>query len=270
MATLLSGCKEDELKLYDGTVSVYFNAIDAKTSFYIDETTFGFGTIDAYEYIWEIPVAATGRVSSQNRTYSVNMVSAVNAVRGEHYDYPDNVVFPAGETRAYFPVTLYRGPDGDEEMRRVKFELQPNENFNVDIKTVVHASNIADTVDVTTFTLDFTSSMTAPTAWREAFFGYFSVAKYILMTELMGVTNEKWDSSLDSEEMSAWVTVLQNYLLHKLSLGHGEAVKDPHWSSKRGYMTMEGSNYNGTINDAIPNEATAAWPDYEQNANPYE
>ncbi|MDR2130230.1 MAG: DUF4843 domain-containing protein [Odoribacteraceae bacterium] len=261
MTLLLFNCTEENLKYYDGTTSIYFQVLENNTRRILDTVEFGFGPTSYVEYDFPIQVTATGDVMDIDRVFKVKVEDTDDAVRGSDFDMADEFIFPAGQSRAYVLIKLYRGPEDDDTTRFVTLRLQPNEYFDIDLPYRYRST--LDSVNVTRMTVQFTSAMPRPRQYMEIVLGYFSVDKLLLLNELCNMTYEKWNSTtpISAVGLIGYSVALKNYLQYRISLGPDMAIKDPSPKSHRGYMCLGAGHSTDYGEDVV---IPAEWPDAPQ------
>ncbi|MDR2414490.1 MAG: DUF4843 domain-containing protein [Odoribacteraceae bacterium] len=227
---LLAACSEDKLDLYHGVESIYFTTT---------EVNFSFGLLTVNDSTVNIPVTATGPIFDRDRHFRV-VYDSVSGEEGVHFDpLPAECVFPAGQSRGYIPVRLHRVNE-DNEIYQIHARLLPSDDFTLDLTEKYSG---ADTVDITRAVLNFSSAITRPAGWQEIIYGYFSVAKYLLASELTGRDESFWKANASQTSM-ALSPVIAIYINSKILAGRDQALRDPGNTQPedKGFMTMRGIN----------------------------
>ena len=243
----LWSCSQEEMPLYEGKTCIYFNIKDGVSSSFTDEMNFSFGLLNVMDSVLQIPVMATGDLVDHDRYFDFVMDSTT-ATEGVHFDLPEKGVIPAGKEVGYIAVPLHRIVD-DEEIYQLHLRLLPNETFELNLPEAYVSS---DTVDLLRMTLNFSSSITQPRYWMDAFFGYFSLAKYNTFSEICGKDDSYWSASPNALVHIALANVMQAYIEQKMLEGPEAALRDPSNKQEKGYMTMRGVSGYMEVPDSWP------------------
>ncbi|MDR0766084.1 MAG: DUF4843 domain-containing protein [Odoribacteraceae bacterium] len=231
LGVLLVNCSEDTLPLYNGVESIYFD----KTG----EINFSFGLLAVNDSTISIPVTATGPIVDRDRRFRV-LYDSVSGQEGLHFDpLPDEGIFPAGSSKGYIPIRLHR-VNGDNDIYQIHLRLVPSDDFSLDLTEKYSGS---DTIDLTRVILNYSSSITKPNGWQDMIYGYFSVAKYLLASELTGRDETFWRANA-SQTSIALSPVITIYINSKILAGRDQALRDPGNTdpADKGFMTMRGIN----------------------------
>ncbi|MDR2131651.1 MAG: DUF4843 domain-containing protein [Odoribacteraceae bacterium] len=225
---LFTRCAEDTLPFYSGGESVYFEN---------KEINFSFGFSTVMDSVIRVPVIATGPVVDRDRYFLV-AYDSISGEEGTHFDpLPARGIFPAGQSRGYVPVRLLRVP-GENEIRRVEMRLVAGDDFSLNLPFKFAGG---DTTDVTRFTLNYSSAFTQPRGWMDMLYGYFSIAKYIVVCEITGKDESYW-KQLPSFTSMPLAPAISTYINSKILAGREHALRDPGNTDPRdkGFMTMRG------------------------------
>ena len=116
-----------------------------------------------------------------------------------------------------------------------------------------------DTIDITRHVLVFTNQLKKPTAWSEAYLGYFSEAKFRFLNEELGINAAMWYDDSQLIAMNRKAKGAGVYMVNYLN----EFIKKNDWVNmprdldapavNRGYMTFK--HVSGAV------EIPAEWPD---------
>ena len=240
LGLFLWSCTQEEMPLYNGKTCVYFAVKNPlNESKFADEMNFSFGLLNVMDSVFQIPVAATGDLADHDRYFDF-VVDSTTATEGVHFELPEQGVIPAGKNVGAISIPLHRIVD-DEQIYNLHLRLIPNETFELNLP---EAYVDQDTVDLVRMTFNFSSSISTPRMWMDAWFGYFSVAKYNTFSEVCGKDASYWDSNPPAMAHIALGNVLKAYIEQKMLEGPEEALRDPSNKQEKGYMTMRGmSNY---------------------------
>ena len=256
-------CSEDEIRTYDAENFIYFsnriNPADGSAIWDSMKEYNFFFEMGVEERIFEIQVTAGGAIVDRDRVFRIG-VESEGGVEGVDFDVAREHIMPAGEIYAFIPITLYKTPELEGQTYSLIINLLPSDDFSLKLSPVF---NRTDTIDRTRMRLDYRAELSAPPFWTQQknMIGYFSVAKYNEINNLVGFTLEDWlaagtAGAVVSGQMTNWLAAFSNHLNYQISLGPDEAIKDMHPESDRGYMTFPGfpaMNIPGAI---IP----ADWP----------
>lgn len=253
-------CKEDLLDTYSGTDNVYFY-VDS------DTTMFSFALTTSVDTVISLWVLGVGEMSDSDRPFDVRVVST-NAKEGVNYDaLASQYVLPANELMAEIPIHIYREGAQDTTFY-IEVEITPNQYFSQELADeIVTEDGVTDTISRTRHVLGFTSTLTPPPSsmWNEAYFGYFSEAKFILFCEEFNLDPASWYSFNNEvvQQARAGVIYLNNYWNLLIQNGdYKNYPKDPDnpYSEDRGYMSLRPMS---SFSITIPSE----WPDASEITN---
>lgn len=247
LGLFLWSCSQEEMPLYKGKTCVYFNIKDAISLSATDEMNFSFGLLNVMDSVFQIPVMATGDLVDYDRYFDFVMDSTT-ATEGVHFELPEKGVIPAGKETGYIAVPLHRIVD-DEEIYQLHLRLLPNETFELNLPEAYVSS---DTVDLLRMTLNFSSSITKPMMWMDAYFGYFSVAKYNAFCDICGKDASYWEGYPSAMLHLALANVMKAYIEQKMLEGPEAALRDPSNKQEKGYMTMRGVSGYMKVPDSWP------------------
>ncbi len=222
----LTGCEKDNIDTYSGKNSIYFTWTDTspliREDIFIDATdsmavSFGFDGPNIHKKIFKLPVSIQGVLPNNDRQYKVVVDPQSTAIRGQHYDLPDEYVFHAGFPRDSISIVFYRTPDMKKKSLTLTLELRPNNNFVTNKLTNINASG--DTLSCTKFTLLISDIITEPDGWGVYWLGKFSLKKILLMSKVLGVDISIFNEELSLGEMQYYGVIMQRYLNMKISKG---------------------------------------------------
>jgi hypothetical protein len=243
-AALLYNCGEDKMPFYSGNHSVYFLQ---------PETNFSFGLLTVTDSTILLPVTVTGGPVDHDRHFDI-VYDSVSGTPGVHFDtLPTRGIIPADSVSGGCRVTLHRVAN-DNAAYTIRARLVPNDDFRLDVKEKYHRG---DTIDVTRFTLNYSSYITKPKIWDDRMFGYFSVAKYLVACDVTGRGAEFWGGKPDGQETMGYAVAIAVYINSKIAAGRDHALRDPDNPNPedKGFMTMKGASpiFTGTVL-AIPGD----------------
>lgn len=253
-------CQEDLLDTYSGSNNIYFNMGG-------DTTLFSFALTTSMDTVVYLSVLGVGDLSDTDRPFDVRIVNT-NAVAGVNYDALEpQYLLPANEVISEIPLHIYREGAQDTTFY-IEVEIIPNQYFSQELADeIVTEDGITDTISRTRHVLGFTSTLTPPPSsmWNEAYFGYFSEAKFILFCDEFNIDPASWYSFNNEvlQQARAGVIYLQNYW--NLLIRNGDYVNYPKdsnnpYSEDRGYMSLRPMS---SFSITIPSE----WPDASEVTN---
>ncbi len=251
-------CSEEQLKVYEGECNSVYIAKDQFGTFgYIDSVMTSFAWTVATDSLVEIKVCGLGEITDFDRPFNV-VIDSTTAIEGTHFElFRDSCVLKAGEDQTYIPFLLHRTQDLTKKELVIHFHLAPNEYFgqSMPLKKVGN-----EYIDIRKFSLYFTDKITKPKVYMtsDAFFGYWSEAKFRTINEVLDIDPKEWASTSNFPigRIYGIVNYMKNYLNDLIDPddpeGWKKALKDPSPDSHRGYMTFPGVK--------IP----VTWPDQPQ------
>lgn len=229
----VESCSEDNLTVYDGGInSVYF--AQEKTG-WVDSINFSFAMYLTNDTIIPFRVQALGDMVDHDRFFKVIVDERSTATIGKHFDLLNEEYILPGKSRdAIIPLRIHRTDDLYDTIVSVTLKLVPNGDFH-QLMSVKNGN-----IDILHKTLHFSSITVQPRGWLSAFLGYFSVAKFNLINNLLGFNPVDWyDLKVSVGEAIGAGTFMANYLNDRINTGNpADAIKDPDPKSERGYMTF--------------------------------
>lgn len=252
----LCSCQEDQLEFYHGVDNIYFYRRNVPSAqIWLDTTLFSFAFADTPDTLLQLPLRGQGEMTAYDRTFRV-AVEGGTAEAGVNYEpLQDEYLLKANNIYSSIPIRIYKDGLKDKSVS-VVIRLLPNENF---IQNMPFTIVKYDTIDITRHVLVFTNQLKQPTAWNEAFLGYFSEAKFRLVNEELGIPAASWYDDSRLVEMSAKArgagVLMVNYIDEYIKAGdYTNIPKDPDAPAvNRGYMTFKHASGS--------NKIPAEWPD---------
>lgn len=165
----LHACHTDYLDYDTGLKDgVYFTS---------DSVHFQFGMNKGEDFNYNIAVRILGLPKNHDRAFDVEWIEeGTTAKKGLHYDLPEDLVIPAGQTAGNISFVLHRylDPELAEKPFVIKMRLKENENFRV--------------VMLDSCKFEFSDEeMPRPVWWSEHYLGPYS---QLLMIDIL---NSYWD-----------------------------------------------------------------------------
>jgi hypothetical protein len=198
-ALLLPACENDGFTWGDTT----FARVEGPATWTLGtdslQFTFSVQPADMTEFVVEAEIVVMGKASGRARRVDLVADPArTTATAGLHYAMPASVTIPAGETRAAFPVTLYRATDLTATEARLHVEIAATG----DIGPGVNEWN--------SLAIRWNDMISRPLNWDALyeFFGTYSEVKYRFIISTLGVARFTYG---DTDGMS-W-GVMNNYRL---------------------------------------------------------
>ncbi|RAV28943.1 DUF4843 domain-containing protein [Sinomicrobium soli] len=224
---LLTACSKDEINTYEGKDSIYFkwtvdSIFSGSTVEGIDSIGFSFGFFppEAVEYVYKIPVYVQGELSETDRLIQVEVLETSTAVAGTHFSIPETVTFRANSRKDSIPVTLYRTPDMKEEVFSIVLEILPNKDFNTEMDGDIIDAATGEMRSYTRFELTVNDILETPEYWFEPYLGKFTIKKMTLMSELLNIPFDYYNSNRPSlPETQYHGLFMQRYLDEKKAAG---------------------------------------------------
>ena len=206
-----SSCAEDEIKKYDGIKSgLMIQEISSWDQYgnpvlYRDSISYSFaGSKDDTEQLRACLLVRTiGPTANFSRPYILKIVSEeTTAILDEDYSLKGNdfVVQPNTSSDTVY-ITLFRSQKLHKQTMRIRVRIEPNEYFEVPIKTYKNSSSWS--VDgpensATDFLIKFDEKYKQPFYWTyfgKRYFGTFSSAKFLELNKVMGWTLNDWNKA---------------------------------------------------------------------------
>ncbi|SMO76908.1 DUF4843 domain-containing protein [Solitalea koreensis] len=218
------GC-EEKPTLFTETDGLYFGTADTVLNYSFAK--YPYKTFDTLQ----IPVNVLGNSFSADRPISVEVQTAswLNAVDGVHYKVlSSDAVVRANAYKATIPVVVYRTPDLEANMVKIKLKLKTNEAFQGEGITTKQAVtiNLAYMMKPTTWGIDMSVSSVGFAA-RPTNFGTWTKAKYKLMLEALydpatGATVTEFPITAPYPVIyNQYVAVVRNYIKTKYPGNYG-------------------------------------------------
>ena len=208
-ALAVTSCSHDELELYSGVpAAVYIQQVQSydiygnPLSYRQASAELSFSNTNpsiTSAYI-SFNVRLAGEVVDYDRPYKIVVdPEKTDALEGVDYDLSENeFCIKAGKSSDQVRVKVLRNERLLTATYTVSFQLEPNENFTLDINHYKNSSgwNVdGEECDATIYSVSFSEKYTAPNFWKTyqaSYFGDFSVKKFALLNEIMGWTAYDW------------------------------------------------------------------------------
>ncbi len=260
-----------EMMDYEGPESVYFAARDGNTTMsetgwpYVPYTNVEFVKTTSDTIIKNILIRATGETKTYDRVIDFEVIAdSTNAVKGVHYDIPENVIMKAGSVETTIPVTLIRKPDMKVELIKLQLKLKENEFFTLIFKSWENPKDLTSGTiyngfdasrhnvicsDILVKPANWIGSFDATTKKEKSAFGAFSAKKFLLIQSVMGYT---YSDFMSSQTMTIGVQYaisryMSNYLVGKYK-AHTPVLEDDGrlmWFEYCPWSSFEGVPWDG-------------------------
>ncbi|UMB52501.1 DUF4843 domain-containing protein [Lutibacter sp. A64] len=224
----LSSCDTDDIKTYQTSDNIYFswskhhNLWINNTSQYIDSIGFSFAFKNAtvVDTLFQLPISVQGKALDNDRIVNLKVLDQSTAIEGVHFDISDPVIFRAGMSIDSIPITFYRTPEMKNNTYTLAIELLANDDFSVNMKNEVLDDLTEEIRNHTIFQISVNDILTAPEYWYDGYLGTFSSKKMFLMSELLGIATNFYDSPIQSySEVQYHGLFMQRYLNEKEASG---------------------------------------------------
>lgn len=223
---LLMGCTK-EIKTFEGKPQVYFlYASQPKESFndiLLDSTifTFAFTPTGIQDSIIIVPVKASGMLLNNDRSYVLKANDSSTAKAGQHYEFvKSDFTISAGKLTDTVYIKLKRTPDMLTTSFNIYLELQANEHFSVDLTKKLTAAGGNKTVSTIWHRVMVNDILRKPTYWIDGYLGFFSRKKLYLMSELLGITVDRLNTTIPIAELQYFGRFMQRYLNEQRAAGN--------------------------------------------------
>jgi hypothetical protein len=222
---LLPACKKENIPTFSSTPSLYFYNSSRVNGIPFDSVlaSFGYSADTVTDSIVKIRISVLGKTSPVDRAYKVIVVdSGTTAKAGYNYDLPKNTVIRAGMSVDSLAVTIHRTPDILYHPLSVTLQLEPNQNFNINM--------VNDTLDAisglpvyyTIFRIIMEDGLTQPPHWTWSalyYFGTFSAKKIRLTSQVTGMPLGALADDNTWPQWPSWATMMNRYLLDQAAAG---------------------------------------------------
>lgn len=223
---LLSACKKEDIPTYNSTASIYFTATAPFNYLGSSDSTgigFGYSPPSVTDSIFKISISVLGLASPADRIYKVVVDPISTAKAGVHYDLPANPAVHANQSVDYLAITLHRTPDLLTNPVTLILHLEPNENFNTDMKSNALDVLTGKPMDFTTYKISVVDGLKKPAIWNLYaiyIFGRFSVKKMLLLNSVTGMPLNALNSFATVTTWTFWGTIMNRYLLDQAAAGN--------------------------------------------------
>lgn len=204
-----SGCHKEEVMTFsEDSAGIFFQRLAFSTMegipiSYTDSLKVSFANAaeNVTQRTYNVSALITGKAVDYDRKIKVVVdEERTTAVLGKHFTIDtDTLYIPANTCKCNVPVTLIRDPELLKVTFRITLKLMENENFRIivdEYKSLHSWSATAGNLDATRFKIIFDEKYTEPGYWKNMdTFGAFSVAKYLLVNELMEWTADDWKNA---------------------------------------------------------------------------
>lgn len=206
LAVLTAACSHDDLDLYHGidagiyiqevgTYDYYGNPLEYRN----ESSTLSFTNYgpDVMVLTSSFNVKIMGEVKDYDRPYKLRVdTEKSTAIEGSDFDLSENeFTIKAGQAYDRVTVKLYRNEHVRQNTLTVCFVLEPNEHFIIPFEDYNKSTNwytASETIKSTTWKITYGESYSRPTSWDDTYFGPWTVNKFFLLNQLMGLTINDW------------------------------------------------------------------------------
>lgn len=234
-AFLLTGCEKETLTKFEESKSgnsIYFQSPLLSTttgrSF-----TFGYSSPEIKDTVLSFIVAVTGKPVDKERKFTLSVREGSSMAPGLNYDFlnPEPSI-PAQMLSTIVRIRLHRTPDIVTQRKYLFLTLEPNENFNANLKTRLTTSK--DTLSLLDFYIAVDDVVTPPYAWSAApyksnldnYLGAYSKVKLQLLVALFDVdpivfTDQKYakENYFSLPLLSYWGGFMKLWLAREAAAG---------------------------------------------------
>ena len=220
------GCTK-QLKTFDGKPVVYFQyAVEPKDpnnpEIFWDSTiiSFAYSPATSKDSVITLMVKSTGSPATVNRQYAIKVNDSSTAKEGVHYDFVNtDYTIQAGKVIDTIYLKLHRLPQMASQSFNIYFELQPNDNFGVDIE-VKHPTNSTASINTIRHRVKIDDILAQPKYWLDAYLGTFTRKKLYLMAEVIGFQINVFNTTISVADLVFYGKFMQRYLNEQRGLGN--------------------------------------------------
>lgn len=263
--TAFSSCSTEEIETYNGVAAGIFiqqvstTDIYGNPQSYRDSIEYSFSNYDETVTYLNAPVVirAIGFTTDYDRPYKVEVVpEETTAVEGVDFDLSQNAsAIKAGTSTDTYYVRLLRTTKLRQGAIKVKIRIVPNEHFTIPISELKNSAswNIdGNNLSSTEYKIIFSEEYVLPWPWGldsywPAYFGDYSVAKLMVVNQVMGYTYQSWsDGTVAYGKLPFMAGETQKYLQKQADAGTPVIDDDGSYMQlASGYLV----NYNAYITD---------------------
>ena len=215
-----AACKKQQLLTYSIKDNIYFNYAPLAARMDTANVSFAYSPLSVQDTTILIPIQVTGVPKGQDRTFIITVDPSSTETATGHYTLPAQFIMPAGKLIDSLPVKLHRAADLQDTVKTLILNLEPNQNFNTDIKAL-------GTIGVLSFKINASDILLAGPYWNSIFatyFGTFSVKKLQLMNQIVGMPlnfpiTGIYDLNL-SADASLYAIAMSRYLKDQAAAGN--------------------------------------------------
>lgn len=206
---------------YQGQASIYFQDVARPTWPLPDSSVVAFSFIDATDSIQPLVIAASGIPADQDRPYKISISDKSTAVEGVHYKILNQPLrIKAQKTNDTVWIHWQRTADLLVHPVELELSLQPNDHFAVNMMDQLLNPTTGATKSYTRHRIITHDIIARPTNWMDGFTGPFSRKKFLLMVEVLGISNQYLMNLAPIAEWTAFAKLMQRYLNEQKSLGN--------------------------------------------------
>ncbi|NQX38028.1 protein of unknown function [Pedobacter steynii] len=195
---LLSACKKEEVKLYDGGDRVQFSRLNIPNPPpYIDSLDFSFaskGNLESDTLF--LPVDVTGRAVNRDREFKVAAIAEESsAVQGIDFDFGKGII-KAGEFKGVFKLILRKTKDLETIRKKVSFKIIASEDFQPGLSKQLKCK------------VAFFNFMVKPIDWDTKmlrYFGTYSKAKHRFILYQLGFPEINFAATTALEDPTRYI-----------------------------------------------------------------
>ena len=222
LSIVVTACEEISTETFSGKDSIYFTWAEDGPGNKLPTDSVGvsfiFEPISVTDTIFKVPVSVQGHVSSKDRVINVS-VSNSTAVKGQHFDLPNEILLRANRATDSIPVTFYKTSEMDTQTFIVMLKLEPNQDFDTEMRSTIEDQITGEERSFSTMSVSVNNIPVRPRYWSIYSLGVFTIKKLRLMSELLDIPLDHYTRPRTSAELKYHSVFMTRYLNEKKAMG---------------------------------------------------
>lgn len=182
--TTFIACKKDEVMKYEGGNGVAFYEYYQITNPRVYSFSLAANAAKIKDSIF-IEMQVSGKLADYARTIKIKAVDGTTARVGVDYDFPEEIVLPAGAHKTRYPIVVYKTPQMRLDTMILVVEPIQTADFEVGAAGTIPKKNnsLSDEQLFTQLKLFLIDMLARPSNWSDVTYGMFSSVKLRFMMQ---------------------------------------------------------------------------------------
>lgn len=182
--TIFISCKKDKVMTYEGENGVAFYEYYQITNPRIYSFAATANAAKLKDSVF-IEMQVSGKLADYPRKIKIQSVSGTTARLGIDYDFPEEIILPAGAHKTRYPIVVYKTPQMRLDTMILIVEPMVTPDFKIGAAGTIPRKNnsVAEEQLFTQLTLYVNDMLSRPSNWSDVTYGLFSSVKLRFMME---------------------------------------------------------------------------------------